>query len=772
MKKHFVIILLLMISCISGHAYLVTGRAVSEMREPVIGATCLMYSLPDSVFSSGTATDAEGNFVLSTEAKFSILKITSLGFDGVQISVDIPDGLSQSQQYSLGEINMHPVSTELAEINVKGRKPQLRIKNGILNYDIDEMLKHNSYTSAHGLLSQLPLLVSEDGKSLKLAGAPNGSQIYINGRKPTMSQKDIIEYLLSLPAKQIQDVDIVYLPGPEWGSSMSVINVKVRRQRNYSLTGRLNADYSHSTGNTFNPSGTMIWSVPKASVHLMYYYNLNDEHSEVNQTGIHTLDEEAYSVANSSFRQTRSHYHYAYGNVRYEPDANNRFEVFYHGRFTPSFRKLSHTLSDLFAEENMAIHREGQTNSAGLLYNFKDMLSLYATWSGSRSQSSQTIVGTEASAYLDEMKLETDVHSNSVSANFDFNHLLPKGWKLNYGVLCSYDERKSCQTYLGFAQDFNFNYNYKDNSFRVGGYAGVSKELIKSKLYVSPSLSVLHSKVGEDRRTGFYPFMQATYYVSPAHILQLSIQTSKETPTLYQLTPNASFTDTYSISVGNPLLKQGRVNVGQLIYLLKNKYVVRLSAVHKRNVIADIPYQSPYMLRLISQPMNVAHWDAFALGWSVPVQAGIYSMNLDGEISHIDAKWDWHEINIDKGNWEFFVSSSNLFKILRNPYLTGHLNLSYATPKYGSGVIRASHYFKANAGFSLSLFNDAMSIRAFIYDIFNGGTRRYHRITVADQNIGTYYPDCGRTFTIAIGYAFKGYRNRNVRQIDTSAVGD
>ena len=65
-----------------------------ESGEPLQNATLQLYSLPDSVFKAGTASDSDGKFSLSASASKYYLRVSFVGYLPQEHAVTLQKGKS------------------------------------------------------------------------------------------------------------------------------------------------------------------------------------------------------------------------------------------------------------------------------------------------------------------------------------------------------------------------------------------------------------------------------------------------------------------------------------------------------------------------------------------------------------------------------------------------------------------------------------------------------------------------------------------------------
>lgn len=85
MKKLIHLLLMLAVSLTAYSQQRISGQVVdSKTGEPIIGATVLLKSKP----SIGTATDLEGNFLLSVPSLNEIIKVSYVGYNPIELKAE------------------------------------------------------------------------------------------------------------------------------------------------------------------------------------------------------------------------------------------------------------------------------------------------------------------------------------------------------------------------------------------------------------------------------------------------------------------------------------------------------------------------------------------------------------------------------------------------------------------------------------------------------------------------------------------------------------
>lgn len=778
MKKTLLAIIFLL-SCLSlciAEELKISGTVTEDNGTAVPYASCVAYTAADSTFVAGTVTDLKGNFELTCANDSVVLTISYIGFDTKRIDISkyVKDSGDSPNVADLGTITLLAKNTELAEVVVKATKPQVRMENGNLVYNVEDLLKNNSYTSAHALLLDIPLLYTADGKKIELSGAPQGSVIYINGRKSKMDSSQLISYLQSLPAGNILEVEIVYLPSAEWQTSSSVINVKLKKITNYFTSGKISGEYERKSDNNYTIYATGIASVPKWSTYVSYSYNDTKSHYSKSQYGIHTVEGEPHDYRIDTDTRTKNHTNNLYGSITYTPNDNNTFDLVYSGAFKPSGSSRSFETSDIFENDDTFYKSSSRFNSVYLSYAYQQKVSSNFYWSNNYNDRANGY-GAENSDFSEWNKNHTVQKTNSLNSNVNILLPLGKGWKFETGVTAllnfSYTSQHLENSGIDEGGIFDFT-DAKQNEVALSGYMGCMKSFLNNRISIYPEVQASYFKTTSYTNFNIYPYFSTSINASKDHFLQLVFRAMRNQPTLSSMLNTISFENPYQISAGNPDLRPSNTWIEQLVYVFKNKYVLTFTAIEYSNKIEYIPYQLPdYMLQLV-KPMNFGKQGNYSLAFTIPLAVGFYKCNLKLTGAY-DTQYaaDWHGMEINRKRFSGWVNMRNIFSILKAPRLTGYLNFSYCTPSDGPGYKTYQHYWGLNAGMSVSLLHDKLDMSLFVYDIFNTNFSKNSYYHHGLQNINNHTNFVNRNIDFTISYTIKDYREPNKKNLQDSRIG-
>ena len=125
-------------------AQTVTGRITDRKSCPVTGATVVLQA-PDSTFVSAAVSDADGHFTLPAQPEQYRLIVQHLLYRSQTVNGTGKDA---------GTIVLQPADRTIGEVVVKAERPIVRVEEGRLNYDLEQIVRgkvvNNTYEPCRG----------------------------------------------------------------------------------------------------------------------------------------------------------------------------------------------------------------------------------------------------------------------------------------------------------------------------------------------------------------------------------------------------------------------------------------------------------------------------------------------------------------------------------------------------------------------------------------------------------------------------------------------
>lgn len=133
---------------------------------------------------------------------------------------------------------------QLAEITVKGERPQVKLEGGKLTYDIPQLMKDKTATNAFEIIKDLPGLI-ERNDNLELVGASR-LNIILNGQLTTMSADQLIQLLKTMPASRVEKAEVMYNAPAKYNVKGALLNVVLSKNESEtpSWQGETGVDYT------------------------------------------------------------------------------------------------------------------------------------------------------------------------------------------------------------------------------------------------------------------------------------------------------------------------------------------------------------------------------------------------------------------------------------------------------------------------------------------------------------------------------------------------
>ncbi len=272
MKTKILTILMSLMAVVTVYGREITGKVVGENDAPLDYVNVVLYR--DSTYITGTVTDQNGMFSISTDATGNLsAKCSFVGYETKEVSVPASG--------DMGTINLTPTTVELGEVTVRATRPSTIMKGNALVTNVEGSSLALAGT-ANDVLARVPMVVENDGKLEVFGkGAP---AIYINGRKVNDLQE-----LSQLNSNDIKNVSVITNPGASYAAnvkSVIIIGTKPPKGDGFSGTIRTDNGFQHyfRTGNSvdlkYRTRGLEVF----ANYGWWYGNNRNDRLNDMNTT--------------------------------------------------------------------------------------------------------------------------------------------------------------------------------------------------------------------------------------------------------------------------------------------------------------------------------------------------------------------------------------------------------------------------------------------------------------------------------------------------------
>ena len=761
--KHLLVIVLCVCSIGQLMAQSITGKVVDEKQEPIPYASCVLINASDSTFVAGAVSNLEGVFNLDVQEASYIIQISYLGYKTKEITCSSGD---------LGTIVLDVDTQTLDEVVVKGERPLVKMENNRLTYNISSILESKIVSNAHDLIKELPSVMSLDGNSLSLVGTTS-TTICINGKKSQLDMSQLTDYLKSLPADEVEKVEVLYNAPPQWHVKGSVINVVLKKKKNYTINGQVQGSYVNQHRNSYDLGGTLMASTPKVDFDVMYKFADQRSISQTDMDGIHTVDDAKYNILSTTKEYERNNKHSIYTNIGYKINDNNNLNFSYNGLIAPKSTSELYSNNSMFSNALSINLGENYLHNFALSYTSQKGVSAgveYTNYVNSGTQNMQIFNG---DSFQNTFSYFTKQNIDKVKAYVDMSHTLKGNWTINYGVNYNFVKNSNIQENDDLQNSGENDYNKESiiDEHSAIAYVGFQKSFFSGKLSVNASLSGELYKINDYTKNALLPNVGITYMPSYNHIFQIGFNSLRTYPSYWQRQDYTSYSDEYIVNMGNPFLKPARTSNIEFTYVLKQKYIFQVSYYRVDDFFVSQSYQMPDELKLLYKSFNIDYTSNLNFTSIIPFSIGKW-YNSNFIVSAYNERYksnDWYGYKYDRDKWTGMFMLNNTFNISQKPKLSANLMLFYRTPTI-QGIWNLGNNWCVNAGIKYSFLKDNAILSLQCNDIFES---MYPKIKVRfenqhqDINSSAY----SRNITLSFTYKFKGYKNKTRKEVDTSRFG-
>ncbi len=240
------------------NAQQISGKLVEETTTPLPYATVLLQQTADSSLVKATTTAENGRFRFQEVApgiyQISISSVGYQSYTSESISVS-------NNNIELPDITLSVATEALDEVTVIAEKPMVEVLADKTVFNVDKTI-NSVGSNGFELLRKAPGVVIDNNNSIIVEGK-TGVQIYIDGRPSVLRGDDLIAYLETLQATDIDSIEIITQPSSKYeaAGNAGIINIKLKRDKNLGTNGSINAGYIQgkfprvNSGLSFNHRG-------------------------------------------------------------------------------------------------------------------------------------------------------------------------------------------------------------------------------------------------------------------------------------------------------------------------------------------------------------------------------------------------------------------------------------------------------------------------------------------------------------------------------------
>ena len=668
-------------------------------------------------------------------------------------------------------LTMETMLHNLPEVMVKGSRPIVKAERGMLSYNMPLLLKQLPADNAYEALTRIPG-VSDATGSISFSG--NEVTLIINGQATTLTQEQLTERLKAMPAAQLAKAEVMLSAPARYHVRGMAINIVTK---DYAATNQLSGQVigGMKQSKYAKGFGDLYLSLQRGKFGLdaQYKYVNGNSYGESSRIANHPLgNNRVYYNDETGQKSFGITHNYRLG-MNYAFSKNHRLDVAYTGLWDKRCSNSNTTGSSI-----SGMHHDSHEylHNVDVNYSLPFGLTLNGSYTYYRTPQQQALDGT---MHTDESMSETERNLTSGSEQTinkwmftaDQTHLLAHGWGLSYGVKGQFTSNKSYQTTIdkdgSVLPDGTSSVDLNERIWNL--YAGFSKQINKAlSLEASVAAEQYHSPIWDKWRV--YPTLNALWNVNDNHLLNLSFSSNSEFPSYWSTMSNVFYSSTYSEIHGNPDLKPFAYYNVNLMWQIKRRYTLMAFASLKPDYFVQLPYQTTERMAVIMKETNFDYSNSYGLQASVIFNAGKW---LNGNVFAVgtykhDKSSNFFDLPFNRKKFSVILGGTASVKLCNTQDLRLILNPFYQT-KAIQGVYDISPIFRMNAKLQWSSHDGKWGLRLNGSNIFNN---LYDTRSVQgnqDYRMKINYNWASVTF--AVIYKFGGYKEKNVKAVDTSRMG-
>jgi ferric enterobactin receptor len=276
----------------------ITGRVIDSLTTlPIEYATLSLQTQDGNIVVNGATSDSKGLFKLTAVADGAYnLFVYFIGYHTAVVHSIV---ISKSNAViTLGDIRLNNSLTMLKEATVTAEK-------NIIENRIDKMVYHadKDITSQSGvasdILKKIPDVSIDIDGNVELQGN-SGIRFLINGKPSTIFGNNIADVLQSIPASQVQSVEVITSPGAKYDAegTAGIINIILKK----STAEGVNGNVSLSAGTRLE-NGSVNLNAHHGHLNLNAFFSGNVQLSSGTLTHLNRISPDAFSMITSQLLQ-------------------------------------------------------------------------------------------------------------------------------------------------------------------------------------------------------------------------------------------------------------------------------------------------------------------------------------------------------------------------------------------------------------------------------------------------------------------------------------
>ena len=614
----------------------ISGRTIDNASQPVAYAT--VVALRGTEQAAGCVTNDAGEFKLNIAAGDYTLKVIFIGYRTIEREISLSSNLE------LGDITLEEDKTAIDEVVVTAQLIRREADRFVVDVANSPIALGKD---GEELLRSSPGVWIQDNE-ISINGA-SGTKIYLNDREVKMDDEQLINYIRSLRAADIQRIEVIPQAGADYdaASSGGIIKITTKKLIDSGLMGTASLSTTGTKGMyNVGPSVSLNYNRGKVNAYGRAWGGINSH--QYNSTE-HT-DYSSSSVIDAATAMDDKSY-YAGGNVGMVYDITDKHSIgaelqynYWGGNGitdTWTERTLNNATTRIDGNYDNKFHSQHITATLNYIYKLDDkgsLLKFIGDYTNSQTPNTNNYFDSTYDILTPQLKRDSTYRQTSMghyqlaTATIALEKVLSPKVTLNAGAKYTYNNNDNSADYEYFAnnawninQEHSYDIAYTEN---IGAaYVTASARLGRISLVggLRGEYTSFRSADGAVKQDYFdlFPNANVSWSITSDGSYSLIAQYARtiSRPDFWALSPNETKISEYMIQCGNPNLKASYDNSVSVTAVLKYKYSITLGMSIKQNAIQQttlVDNDNPELL--ILQHINYPTLNNYFASVNLPFQ--------------------------------------------------------------------------------------------------------------------------------------------------------
>jgi hypothetical protein len=767
-------------------------------RKDIEGVSIAIVKVNDSSLVKATSTNREGNFSIENISKGSYrILFAYLGYRKSYSPVINVKGVT----IDIGTVFLTNEARSLMEVTVVSRKPIIERKIDKTVINIDGSILNAGGTAMDILEASPGISVDKDG-NISLKGK-SGVNIMIDGKPAYLSGQQLTDWLKSMPASGLDQLEIMTNPSAKYDASgnSGIINIKTKKNKTKGFNG--NAGTSYGQNIAFINSNNISLNYRNNSLNIFGSYSVADRTEYRDLNILRKFWDSSGDVIENifdqeSFLKKRSANQNAKLGVDFYAAGNTILGLVFTGNFaaTKSTDNNTSLIQDPLGRTDSSLNAismiRGRFKQTGINLNLRHRFDS---------------IGKELTAdidYIDFKQADVQLFDNKYfnadrsvrklanklrgslpadvrvySGKVDYSHPLRKGARLETGIKWSYVETDNSALYHNlkssswepdYGKTNHFRYNERINAAYINYNRQLKKWGLQAGLRVENTIASGHQLGNQANRdsafkrsyTGIFPTVFVSYYANLANTFSANIGRRIGRPEYQALNPFYYFLDDYTYRVGNTQLKPQYTNSIEVSHVYKGVLTTTMNYSKTKDLFSEVFKQVTSERKFIITHENIASREeiGIAVGATIPFSK-TWSSNVFTNLSNSKFNGTINGSSFEVSGTVLSGNVSNQFKF-KNGW-AAELN-GWFRSRGVDGQVISDPMWAVSTGVQKEIIKKKGALKLGIRDIFNSqkfsGIIRHEELDAKIVN-NNFQRTATLTFTYRFGKTLNPKQERN-----------